>query len=78
MARGWESKSIEAQQDEAARGKSARPALTDAQRGIEEKRRTLTLTRVRAADELSRATAPPHRRLLEQTIAAIDAQLAQL
>ena len=78
MARGWESKSIEAQQDEAARGKSTRPPLTDAQRAIEEKRRTLMLTRARAAADLSRATAPPHRQMLEQAIAAIDSQLAEL
>jgi len=78
MARGWESKSIEAQQDEAARGTTARPALSDAQRATEEKRRALLLTRARAADDLSRASIPPHRRLLERTIAAIDEQLAQL
>lgn len=78
MARGWESKSIEAQQDEAARGKTRRPVLSEAQRAAEEKRRTLLLTRSRAAEDLGRATVPQHRRMLEQTIAAIDEQLATL
>lgn len=78
MARGWESKAIEAQQDEAARAKPTRPPLTDAQRAIEDKRRTLTLTRARALDDLSRAVNPRHRQMLEQTLAAIDAQLATL
>jgi hypothetical protein len=78
MARGWESKSIEAQQEEAARNKPARPHLSDAQRTVEEKRRTLTLTRARALDDLARAANPQHRRMLEQAIAAIDQQLAEL
>lgn len=78
MARGWESKSVEAQQDEAARRTSTRPALSEAQRAVEEKRRTLRLTRARAVDDLSRASAPQHRRMLEQTIEAIDLQLSQL
>ena len=78
MARGWESKSVEAQQDEAARDRPARPALSEAERATEEKRRSLMLTRARAVDDLSRASAPPHRRLLERTIAAIDEQLGQL
>ena len=78
MARGWESKSIEAQQDEAERGKSKRRVLSEAERALEAKRRTLVMSRTRAADDLSRATAPQHRRMLEQTIAAIDEQLAHL
>lgn len=78
MARGWESKSVEAQQDEALRGRPARPALTDEQRITADRRRTLELTKVRALDDLSRASAPGHRQMLEQTIAALDEQLAQL
>ena len=57
-----------------SRGK---PALTDAQRAIE-RRTTLVLTRARAVADLSRATAAPHRRMLEQAIATIDEQLTQL
>jgi hypothetical protein len=78
MARGWESKSIEAQQDEAERIKPARPLLTDAERSLAERRRTLELTRARASADLERATARPHRRMLEQAIAAIDEQLESL
>lgn len=78
MARGWESKSIESQQEEAARDRVRKPALTPAQRVDLEKRRTLELSRTRAEADLARATAPAHRRLLEQTIAAIDEQLSRL
>ena len=78
MARGWESKSIEAQQDEAQRAKTVRRELTPEQRAIEERRRMLSLTRSRAVADLERATAAQHRRMLEQAIAALDEQLAQL
>ena len=78
MARGWESKSIEAQQDEASRAKVIRAELSPEQRAVEERRRLLTLTRSRALADLERASAAPHRRMLEQAIAALDEQLAQL
>ena len=78
MARGWESKSIEAQQDEASRPKVVRAELSPEQQAIEERRRMLTLTRSRALADLERASAAPHRRMLEQAIAALDEQLAEL
>jgi hypothetical protein len=78
MARGWESKSVEAQQDDAARGKPLRRPRTDAERAQDERRLALTLTRTRAAADLARARSPHHRRMLEQAIAALDEQLAQL
>jgi hypothetical protein len=78
MARGWESKAVEAQQDEASRTLVRKPALTAEQRAVAERRATLELTRARAVADLSRATALPHRRMLEQAIATIDEQLAQL
>jgi hypothetical protein len=52
--------------------------MTDAQLAVEDKRRTLSLTKARAVDDLSRAVNPKHRRMLEQAIAAIDEQLAEL
>ena len=78
MARGWESKSVEAQQDDASRQTVKRPSLTPEQRAVEDRRRTLALSRARAEADLSRATAPQHRKLLEQAIAALDQQLAEL
>ena len=78
MARGWESKSVEAQQDEASRERVKKPQLTAAQQAVAERRATLELTRARAAAELTRATAAHHRKMLEQAIATIDEQLAQL
>jgi hypothetical protein len=78
MARGWESKSIEAQQEEAARAKKVSPPLSPADRTMLDRRRTLQLARARAEDDLSRATAPAHRRMLEQTLTTIDEQLSAI
>lgn len=79
MARGFDSKFIEAQQEEAARGRAnARPALTPAERACAERRATLQLARTRAHADLDAATAPAHRRMLEHAIAALDAELKSL
>jgi hypothetical protein len=78
MARGWESKSVEAQQEEASRDRVQKPQLTAAERASAERRAALKLTRARAAADLGRATAAPHRRMLEEALAALDAELARL
>lgn len=78
MARGWESKSIEAQQEEASRERNARPPLTEGERRLREQRRTLELARARTADDLARATAPSYRQMLERALGALDEQLRQL
>jgi hypothetical protein len=79
MARGFDSKFVEAQQEEAARGRTAvRRALTPAEIAADERRRTLELSRKRAEADLGRASAPAHRRMLVQAIAALDAQLEKL
>lgn len=78
MARGWESKNIEAQQEEAARGPKRGAPLTAEQRERAARRSALELARTRAAADLERATAPAHRRMLEQAIAALEAQLTAL
>jgi hypothetical protein len=76
MARGFESKSVEFQQEEMARGRvSSGPAMTEDERAFEQRRRTLELSRKRAVEDLNLATAPAHRRMLEQAIAALDAQM---
>jgi hypothetical protein len=78
MARGWESKSVEAQQDEASRDRVRKPHLTPEQRTTAERRATLELARAKSAADLGRATAPHHRRMLEAAIKALDSQLAGL
>ena len=78
MARGFESKSVEAQQEEAARGRSSPAAVSPEERSSRAApAHAGTDAHARAAD-LSRATAPAHKRMLEQAIAALDQQLDDL
>ena len=79
MARGWESKAIETQQEEAAAKGSAvgrRPLGPDELARLS-RRKTLELARARAAADLSRARSASHREMLERTLAALDEQLAK-
>jgi hypothetical protein len=79
MARGFESKSVEAQQEEAARRRPrVEKHLTVEERAAEERRRTLLLSRTRVEADLNRATVPAHRRMLQQAIDALDVQLRDL
>jgi hypothetical protein len=77
MARGWESKAVEAQQEERERGaKKAAAAPGDAARQAE--RSTLMLARTQAQTQLQRACAPAYRAMLEQAIADLDRRIAAL
>jgi hypothetical protein len=78
MARGFDSKFVEAQHEEAGREKVVRPSLTPEQQAIESRRQALILSRARAADDLGRATIPAHRQMLEVAIRALDEQLADI
>jgi hypothetical protein len=80
MARGFDSKSVEYQQEEAERSrqqKKERP-LSEEERGRNQRRLTLELARARTAADLSRAASPAQRETLEQAIAALDAALKGL
>lgn len=78
MARGFDSKFVEAQQQEALSQPSLRPAMTSEQQAREAQRRSLELAQARARADLERATLPAHRRMLEQAIAALEEQLGKL
>jgi hypothetical protein len=72
MARGWESKAIEDQQQEAERrrdtGGPRESSATD-------RRRTLELARAQTARQLGLARTSAQRTALERAIADLDAQL---
>ena len=78
MARGWESKSVEAQQDAADSPRITGPALTPEQVARKAERGTLMLARTRALADLQKACVPAHRAMLEQAIADLDTRLAAL
>jgi hypothetical protein len=75
MARGWESKSIEAQQEEAAARRAAPPRADPEDARHKAERATLMLARARALADLQRACVPAHRSMLEQAIADLDRRL---
>jgi hypothetical protein len=78
MARGWESKSVEAQQEARdARTEPAGPASAEeAERAA--RRATLELMRSRALADLAQARSHAHRQMLEAAIRALDEQLKAL
>jgi hypothetical protein len=78
MARGWESKSVEAQQDAAADKQRGVAPLTADEIRTRTERATLILARTRALSDLQRACAPAHRAMLEQAIADLDRRLKAL
>jgi hypothetical protein len=75
MARGFESKMVEFQQEEAARAKTKSSSLNADEKARQARRQSLELARARAAADLERATVPAHKKMLEQAIAALDEQL---
>jgi hypothetical protein len=72
MARGFESKDVEFQQAEADRTRRPAAALTESERDRRAARCTTELALVRARDDFTRATVPAHRKMLEQTIEALE------
>ena len=74
MARGWESKSIESQQEDRSRP-VPREAAEPVDPRVAAARRTVELSLTRAEADLAASTSPAHRAMLEQAIAALRRQL---
>ena len=78
MARGFESKMVEFNQEEAARGRSKTVPLSAEAQARLTRRTTLELARTRAVTDLASASRPAHKAMLEQAIRALDEQLEKL
>ena len=80
MARGWESKSVEAQIETADRGgqNNGGRRLTHAEMEIIRKREGLLLSRKRVLNDLQAARHPRHRSMLEEALRHLDRQLEAL
>lgn len=78
MARGWESKSIEDQQEAAAQRAVAAPAVSADEAARRQAIDALRLSRSRVLADLQRACRPAHRGMLEQALADLDARIASL
>jgi hypothetical protein len=76
VARGWESKSVEAQQAEASEKSSQRRAPMSAEEAVRwREKESLRLSRQRVLQQLEATQNPRHRKLLEDTLADLEAKL---
>jgi hypothetical protein len=78
MARGWESKSVEQQQEQLSSSASAQPLrkqLTPEQVAEQQRRDGLQLSRQHILQQLEVSSNPQHRAMLEGALADLDAQL---
>jgi hypothetical protein len=81
MARGWESKDVEAQVAESAepqKALSGRAEKSPAQQLREQSVRDLQLSRTRITNDLANATNPNHRKSLEAALAHLDKKISDL
>jgi hypothetical protein len=80
MARGWESKSVESQIDEAGQKKptSRTRIITPAELDRIRQKESLALSRTRVLHDIESARNPRYRELMQRTLAELDAQLANL
>ncbi len=78
MARGWESKAVEAQQEAAAsgqQGEAPRAPMSVAERDERHRRETVSLARAQTIGQMALATHPRHVEMLQQALAALDREL---
>ncbi|HKC87227.1 MAG TPA: hypothetical protein VKG02_14685 [Blastocatellia bacterium] len=80
MARGWESKSVEDQMEEARRSQGETERQTQAPEERERRRKveSLKLERSRLTEQLERARSETYRRMIQQSLDAIEAEIAAL
>jgi hypothetical protein len=77
MARGWESKSVESQQDADALRDRSQP-LTPEQREAEQKRSSLEMSRRRVLQDLENARSEIRRASLEEALAFLEEEIRKL
>jgi hypothetical protein len=78
MARGWESKSVEAQQADAAERKERRPRISPAQAETMRQIEGLALSRSRVVQELEASLDPRHRLMLQEALADLERKIRAL
>jgi hypothetical protein len=76
VARGWESKAVEAQQAEASdKPPQRRPPMSSDEAALWREKESFRLSRRRVLEQLEASTNPRHRKLLEDSLAALDEKL---
>jgi hypothetical protein len=78
MARGWESKSVEAQQAEASEKTSEyRRKMTVEEAATFREKENLRLARQRVLQQLEASQNPRHRKVLQDALAALEEKLGR-
>jgi len=79
MARGWESKSVEEQQAEANdKPDKERVRMSAEQAATSREKENLRLSRQQVLQQLQASSNPRHRKLLEDTLAALNEKLKRM
>ena len=81
MARGWESKSVADQQEEASARSAengSRVERSQAERLRLERLESLRLSRSRTLQQLDRPLTRAHREMLQRTLSALEAEIEKL
>lgn len=78
MARGFESKSVESQQEEAQRSKTMKPAMSEEEKDRQSRKAVLELALAQTQAEIVAACRPAHREMLKLRLEAIQAQIRDL
>lgn len=78
MARGFESKSVESQQEEAQRKRVVRPPMSAEEMARQSRKTGLELALAQTQSEMSGACKPAHREMLKLRLEAIQAKIRDL
>jgi hypothetical protein len=78
MARGFESKSVESQQEEAQRTKVTRPPVSPEEQARQSRKAGLELALAQTQSELTAACRAAHKEMLTLKLEAIRAQIRDL
>jgi hypothetical protein len=78
VARGWESKSVELQQEDARSSAEPKPRLTPEQKEVDARKEGLKLSRSRILEQIHATENPRYREILELALADLDGQISRL
>ena len=80
MARGWESKSVEAQQEEASAksGRSGKRMISAEEAAAFREKESLRLARQRVLQQLEASSNPRHQKVLQDALAALEEKLGRI
>ena len=78
MARGWESKAVESQQDDARQVSAGKREWSPEQRDRAQRRAILELAMASTQADLGVACRPAHREMLQRKLEALKAELGTL